>query len=133
MSHDPLEYEAPKKGRRVYGLVRDLSVASQIAKEAKQFYSAAQNFDRAVTLLEYAKKEKPFLVILDFEKLEAEAFLVLKEMRGNADFKGVPVLGFVTQEKRQVKSEAEKAGCFRVYLKTEFNRELPDLMTRYAL
>lgn len=133
MNDDRLEYQPPKAGRVVYGLVHDMALASQIVKCARQFYSQAQNFDRAVALLDHAKKAKPFLAILDFEHCEVEAFLALKEMRENADLKSVPVIGFVTQAKQAVKAEAEKAGCLRVYLKTEFSRELPDLITRYAL
>ena len=55
------------------------------------------------------------------------------ELHKNADLKSVPVVGFVTQAKGMVKPEAEKAGCFRVNMKTEFGRELPDLIARYAV
>lgn len=123
----------PETGRVVYGLVQDISMASQIVKYAKQAYSRAWNFDRADALLGHVKKALPFLIILDFEHCEREAFLVLKEIRENADLKSVAVVGFLTQKEGALKSEAEKAGCFRVYRKTEFTRELPDLITRYAL
>lgn len=125
--------EPPQSTRVVYGLVRDMAVASQIVKYAKQFYSTAQNFDRAEALLEHAREVRPFLVILDLEHCEREAFQVLNEMRQNADLRGVPKVGFVTREKEMIKPEAEKAGCFRVYKKTEFGCELPDLITRYAI
>jgi ribosomal protein S2 len=92
-----------------------------------------RNFDKAGKLVAQAAVERPFLVILDFEKCEAEAFRALNELCNNADLKGIPAVGFVTQAKNMVKPEAEKAGCSRVYMKTEFGRQLPDLIARYAV
>lgn len=118
--------------KMIYALVGDMATASQIVKASGQLHFGARNFDRAATFLENVVREKPFLVILDFEKCEAEAFQILNKFHENADFKSVPVVGFLTQAKAMVKPEAEKAGCFRVYLKTEFGKELSNLIARYA-
>jgi PleD family two-component response regulator len=119
--------------RGVFALVADMAAATQIVKCAAALHIAVRNFDKAGKLVAQAAIERPFLVILDFEKCEAEAFRVLNELRNNADLRSVPVVGFVTQAKGMVKPEAEKAGCSRVYMKTEFGRQLPDLIARYAV
>ena len=128
-----MNHETIKTGKVLYALVRDMAAASRIAKRAGALSITVRNFDRAQTLLEHARKERPFLVILDLETCEVEAFQVLKELRENADLKGMPAVGVVTQAKAMVKPEAEKAGCLRVYLKTEFGKELQDVIARYAL
>ena len=134
MDRDVWKYGAHAvSNRKVYALVNDMAVAERIVKYAVLLHVTARNFDRAQALIDNARKEKPFLVILDFEKCEAEAFQTLKELHESADLKGVPVIGFATQAKVMVKPEAEKAGCFRVYMKTEFGKELPDLIARYAI
>lgn len=133
MSREALIYGRAAAGKVLYALVRDMATASRIVKNANALHIMARNFDRAQTLVEHAAKEKPYLVILDLETCEAEAFRVLKELHENADLKGVPAVGVVTQEKAMVKPEAEKAGCLRVYLKTQFIKELPDLIARYAV
>jgi len=133
MSRDALGFGTVKTHQSVFALVGDMTAATQIAKCAGGLHVGVRNFDRAERLVAYAKSERPFLVILDFEKCEAEAFRALNEMHINADLKGIPAVGFVTQAKGMVKPEAEKAGCFRVYMKTEFGRELPDLIARYAV
>ena len=92
--------------------------------------SEAENGARALVEV---RAGRPDLVIVDLETCEVEAFQVLKELRESADLKGVPVVGVVTQAKSMLKPEAEKAGCLRVYLKTEFGRVLPDLIARYAV
>jgi DNA-binding NtrC family response regulator len=133
MSQSALDLRVTKTRRSVFALVADMAAATQIVKCAAGLHIGVRNFDSAEKLVAQAAVEKPFLVILDLEKREAEAFRVLNELHKNADSKGVAVVGFVTQAKVMVKPEAEKAGCFRVYMKTEFGRELPDLIARYAV
>ncbi|HPW77400.1 MAG TPA: response regulator [Candidatus Omnitrophota bacterium] len=132
MSDDTLVFGVVQSGRFVYGLVRDLAMAKQLVKCASRFGIRARNFDRADSLMKSVEETKPFLVILDFENLECESYKTLKEIRESADAKGVPVIGFVSQSRSAVKEEAERAGCDRVYLKTVFNRDLPELIARYA-
>ncbi|HOW59484.1 MAG TPA: hypothetical protein PLO78_07155 [Candidatus Omnitrophota bacterium] len=133
MNRDALNYGAIRQEKVIHSLVGDMATATHIVKTSGSLHVAARNFDRAATLLENAGREKPFLVILDFEKCEAEAFQTLNMLRQCADLKSIPVVGFLNQAKGMMKPEAEKAGCFRVYLKTEFCRELPDLIARYAV
>ena len=124
---------AVKTRRSVFALVADMATATQIVKCAAGLHIGVRNFDSAEKLVTQSAVERPFLVILDLEKREAEAFRVLNELRHHADLKSIPAVGFVTQAKVMVKPEAEKAGCFRVYMKTEFGRELSDLIARYAV
>ena len=133
MSRDTPGWGAIKTRRGVFALVADMVTATQIVKCAAGLHIGVRNFDSAEKLVAQAAIERPFLVILDLEKREAEAFRALNELHKNADLKGIPAVGFVTQAKVMVKPEAEKAGCFRVYMKTEFGRELPDLIARYAV
>jgi DNA-binding NtrC family response regulator len=133
MGRDMLSSGAIKIQRGIFALVADMATATQIVKCAAGLHIGVRNFDSAQKLVEQAAIERPFLVILDLEKREAEAFRALNELHKNADLKNTPVVGFVTQAKVMVKPEAEKAGCFRVYMKTEFGRELPDLIARYAV
>jgi hypothetical protein len=132
MSQNTTGSGAEKAQQGVFALVADMAAATQIVKCAAGLHVRVRNFDHAEKLIAQAAMERPFLVILDLEKCEVEAFRALNELHKNADLKSVPAVGFVTQAKAMVKPEAEKAGCARVYLKTEFGRELPNLIARYA-
>ena len=132
MSGDASGLRVIKTRQSVFALVADMATATQIVKCAAGLHIGVRNFDSAAKLVAQAAIERPFLVIFDLEKREAEAFRALNELHKNADLKDVPAVGFVTQAKVMVKPEAEKAGCFRVYLKTEFGRELSNLIARYA-
>lgn len=131
----PPESPTPDAARSgtVYGLVSNLFFAAKIAQAAKHSHMAIHNFDKAQPLLEHAKKKLPALIILDWDGCEAEAFKLLKELRTSADLKGVPTIGYLSHVKADLKAEAQRAGCDRVYAKSEFSRLLDDLLMRYSL
>ena len=119
-------------GGAVYALVSNLLSASKIAQSAKHCHLSVHNFDKTQPLLEHAKKKAPLLVILDWDGCEAEAFKLLKEFHENADLKAVPTIGYVSHVKTALREEAQRAGCHRVYPKSEFTRILDELLARYA-
>jgi len=120
------------KGGAVLGLVSNLFFATKIAQAAKSCHVGVHNFDRADALLAYAKEGRPFLIILDWEGREAEAFQVLKGLQADEKLKKIATVGYLMQDKADVRDVAQQAGCDRVYTKTEFLRSLNDLVMRYA-
>lgn len=116
----------------IYGLMADMPAATKIVQMAKSHHLPVRIFDRAASLIQNAKANRPCLVLLDCDAREAQAFEVLKAFSGDADLKGVPIVGYVTQTKLALKQEVERAGCLRAYMKTEFMRELPNIFLRYA-
>lgn len=129
--YDPLA--PPKKLSLVFGLSANLNMATKLAQSAKICAASSHNFDRAESLITRMKSDKPLLIVLDIDTCEAEAFKVLKELRGNAEFKSVSAVGFVSAGvKTPVKDEAQRAGCHRVYTKTEFIRDMDLIIARYV-
>lgn len=128
------DYTAPDVNKPLFfGLSKDVSMASRLGKSAKVTQTAVHNFDRAESLTARLKEDKPFLLLLDWDTCEAEAFKLLKEIRGNADFKSVPVLGYLSSGvKNEVREEAVRAGCHRVYTKTDFFKELDLILARFS-
>ena len=118
--------------RTVMTLAGSMDLAVKIVKSARAHHLNVRNFDKSEKLLAAALVQTPDIVILDFEGREADAFKFLKAIRENAVLKRAPVVGFVSNDKRQVKSEAERAGCLRVFLKTEFLTGLDEIWLRYA-
>lgn len=115
----------------VYGLLRDIAAAGKIAQAAKHCHLEVHNFDRSQGLLEHSRLRRPLLMIVDWDGCEAEGYKVLKEIRQNADLNGVAVIGFVSGQKLALREEAQRAGCHRVYHKTEFMKDLELIMARY--
>ena len=126
------EVHSVLKGGVVFGLVADLLMATRIAKAAKQCHLGVHNFDNAGALISHVREKKPVLIILDWDTREAEAFKVLKELSLYADLKSVATVGYVSGSRESLKQEAQRAGCHRVYGKTEITRDLEYLLARYA-
>lgn len=120
------------RGLPVFGLVSGMEIATKVVKVADLHHLKARNFDKSEHLIKACSQEKPCLIILDGEKCEAESFNFLKAYIFNADLKSVPVVGFVSNAKRALKAELERAGALKIYLKTQFLRELDGLIMRYS-
>ena len=132
--YSSFETEAPlSQGGVVYGLLSNILAATRAAKAAKHHQFGIHNFDKAEPLLKQMKAVRPKLVMLDWDGCEAESFKFLNDFRKSADLKGVGVIGFASGMKQVLKEEAQRAGCQRVYSKTEFMNQLEDLMGRWAI
>lgn len=120
-------------GGIVFGLSANLMIAAKIAKSARICRLAVHNFDHAEALIGHLRRQRPVLIVMDWDSCEAEAFKVLKELRENAEFKGVAAVGTISAgTKNPVREEAQRAGCHRVYTKTEFLRDMDLILARYA-
>ncbi|MBU3759951.1 MAG: hypothetical protein FGM27_08510 [Candidatus Omnitrophica bacterium] len=117
----------------VLSLVAAVPVASRIAKAAKACGLSVHNSSRPESLLDHADSDKIALLLLDFDGCEAQAFALLQMRKARGAFARVPVFGFVSQAKSKVKEEAQRAGCDRVYFKTEFLSNLESLLARSSL
>ena len=117
----------------IAGLVADIAMATKIAKSAKQCQFAVHNSNRSEPLLECLKTGKVFLVILDFDHCEAQAYRLLQDCRQIEGIERVSFVGFASRNQEALKKEAQGAGCHRLYAKTEFIRELDLLIARSVL
>jgi len=116
----------------VYALVGDLFFASKIVKTAEGMGVEARAFDSADRLLQASKEKEPSVVILDCEKLEKEAFRLLQAFSLEQGLSGVPRIGYLSHVAQELKREMREAGCEQVYAKSEFARELENLLVRYT-
>ena len=128
-----MEWREPSvKAPKIIGLIRDVLMARKITEKAKQYGLSAQHMDRAEFLVRHVEGRVPILIILDWEGCEPECFKLLKQMTEMADLKKVPVIGFFSKNKQEISEEARRAGCDRLYGKSEFISHLDELLIRYA-
>lgn len=126
--------KAPPSAGLVLGLISSIPVATKIAKAAKNYSLEVHNSSRGEALLQRMATSKVVLLFLDFDGCEAEAFSLLQALKKTGSSSPrVPIFGFVSQSKLNVKEEAQRAGCDRVYFKTEFLSDLENLLARSAL
>ena len=112
-------------------LVANVGMATRLVKTAKHFHTQLNCFDDADRLLAFAREKPPMFIILDWDEREAQAFRLLQALR-STDLDKVPTVGFSSQSKGSLREEAQRAGCHRVYPKSEFIRNLDDIFMRYV-
>ncbi len=116
----------------VYFLVNDLFFATKMVKTAQALSLETRAFDSADQLVQAAQEKSPALVILDCERLEKEAFQVLQRFRADEQLKGVPQIGYLSHVAGDLKREMRDAGCAQVFNKSEFSKELENILARYT-
>lgn len=114
----------------IASFVGDMAMATRITKAAKQCGLAVKNFDHIEPLLKHAETKVPEVVFMDWDRLEAKCYELLQLARNLDTWSTVSLIGYVSQNKAALKEEAQRAGCQRVYSKTEFIAELEMLIAR---
>lgn len=116
----------------MYALVKDLFFATKIVKTAEAAGFRVRAFDSAERLLQASEEEVPSLLILDCEGLEKEAFEILRRCRLKEALSKIQRIGYLSHGARELKQEMQSAGCERVYTKSEFAKELEQILLRYG-
>lgn len=116
----------------VYMLVNDIFFATKIVKTAQSMGLEVRAFDTADRLIQTSKEKEPALVMMDCQGLEKEAYRLLEEFRSDGALSKVPVIGYLSHVAKDLKREMQSAGCVHVYAKSEFSKELENLLVRYA-
>lgn len=116
----------------VYMLVNDIFFATKIVKTVQAMGLEARAFDTADRLLQASREKEPALVLMDCQGLEKEAYRLLGGFRADEKLSKVPQVGYLSHVAQDLKREMQAAGCIHVYAKSEFSRELGNLLTRYA-
>lgn len=117
----------------VFGLISGVDMATRIAKAARVCGLGVYNTDKTESLIKTMGGGKPVLILIDWDGCEREAYKLMDTLRGKTSLKRVPILGFVSKAKEMIKDEAQRAGCDRVYFKTEFIHDLDIILARCAL
>ena len=116
----------------IYMLANDLFFASKVVKTAEASGVPARAFDAAGRLIQASREKEPSLVLMDCERLEREAFRLLQEFHADGKLSRVPCVGYLSHTARDLKGEMLAAGATQVYFRSEFSKQLENLLMRYA-
>lgn len=114
----------------IYVLVKELFFATKIVKTAQAVGLEVRAFDSAGRLLEASRQKPPQLLILDCQGLEREAFQLLGEFKADEKLAKVSRIGYVPHVAQDLKQEMLRAGCEHIYSKSEFTRELENILVK---
>ena len=117
--------------KKALALVSDLFFSVKIADAAKRAgMTVEMSKDPAEILIK--AKEKPSVVIIDLNFDSAQALDLIAKLKGNPEYKGVSVIGFVSHVQGELKQAAQDAGCDLVMPRSTFSQNLPQILKRHS-
>ena len=117
--------------KRVLAVVSDLFFSVKLADAAK----------RAGLTLEFVTESKevlakallhPSLIVFDLNFEAAQPLKVIAKLKGNAETKGISLVGYLSHVQGELKMQAQEAGCNMVLARSQFSQSIPQIFKRHA-
>src|SRR3982750_1347119 len=117
--------------KRVLAVLNDLFFSVKISDAAKRSGMALEFVKESGELLEKAKG-KPQLIILDLNFEAVDPLQLITKLKGNADTKGISVIGYLSHVQGELKQQAQEAGCDMVLARSAFSQSMPLIFKRHS-
>ena len=79
-----------------------------------------------------AQRDKPDLVLLDLMPPRLDGYEVARKLKGDAETKGISLLGYVSHVQGELKQQAQEAGCNMVLARSAFSQNIPQIFKRHS-
>ncbi|HZT30152.1 MAG TPA: response regulator [Bryobacteraceae bacterium] len=120
-----------QESKRVLAVVNDLFFSVKISDAAKRAGMHVEFVKESKDVLEKAKL-KPALIIFDLNFDSVQPVKLIGKMKGNADYKGVSLIGYLSHVQGELKQKAQEAGADMVMARSAFSQNLPQILKRHA-
>ncbi len=113
----------------ILAVVDDLFFLAKIQEAARRVGIPVEQVD-AGKAQERLGQSRVRAVILDLNHRSGAALDVLKNLKGDASTRHVPVIGFVSHVQGDLVAAARAAGCDQVLARSAFSVQLPELLEK---
>jgi len=117
--------------KRVLAVVSDLFFSVKISEAAKRNGLALEFVKEGKEVLEKAKS-KPSLIVFDLNFDAVSPLQLIAELKGNAETKGVSLLGYLSHLQGELKVQAQEAGCDMVMARSALSQNMLQIFKRHA-
>jgi PleD family two-component response regulator len=117
--------------KKILAVVDDLLFTVKINDAAKRIGLDVEFLKNEKDVLDKAH-EKPMLVILDLNANSMNPVHMIEKLKGNADLKGISIIGFVSHVQGELKQKAQDAGANMVMARSAFSQNLQQILRRHA-
>jgi CheY-like chemotaxis protein len=114
--------------RRVLAAVGDIFFASKIRGTAEHLNVTAEFAASADDLFDTAKADVPSLIILDLHSEKIDPFALAARLKADDQLREVPLVGFYSHVRTEIRERAESAGVDRVLPRSAFTKKLPEIL-----
>ena len=123
-----MQQQEPK---RILAVVSDLFFSVKLADAAKRAGLTLEFVKESKEVLAKAK-QRPSLIVFDLNLETAEPLKVIAKLKGDAETKGISLLGYLSHVQGELKQQAHDAGCNMVLARSQFSQNMPQIFRRHA-
>jgi PleD family two-component response regulator len=120
-----------QESKKVLAVVSDLFFSVKIADAAKRAGMQVEFVKESQEVLEKAK-QKPSLIIFDLNFESIQPLKLIGKLKGNSDYKGVSLIGYLSHVQAELKQKAQEAGADMVMARSAFSQNLPQILKRHS-
>lgn len=113
-------------------MLDDLFFTVKIHEAAKRAGLPIEFLKSEIDVLLRAKTTQPALIIIDLNFGGIDALKLVRELKADAETKGISLLGYLSHVQGELKRKAQEAGCDTVVPRSAFSQSLPQILKRYA-
>jgi PleD family two-component response regulator len=117
--------------KRVLAVVSDLFFSVKLTEAAKRAGMSLEFVKEPADVIEKAKS-RPQLIVLDLNFESADPLGLIGKLKGNADTKGISLIGYLSHIQGELKQQAQEAGCDMVMARSAFSQNLSQIFKRHA-
>ena len=117
--------------KRILAVVSDLFFSVKLTDAAKRNGLALEFVKESGEVLEKAK-DKPSLIIFDLNFDAANPLDLIARLKGQADTKGIRLLGYLSHIQAELKHQAQEAGCDTVLARSAFSQNMFQIFKRHS-
>ncbi len=120
-----------KQPKKILAVLDELFFRVKISDAAKRAGMNVEFVKTADDVLEKAK-ERPALIIFDLNFSALEPLNLIPKLKGNPEFKGVSLIGYLSHIQGELKQKAHETGLDMVLARSALSQNLPQILKRHA-
>lgn len=118
--------------RKIIIAVRDMFFAARIRGTAERLGLSPAFASSADHLLEWARTEKPHLIIFDLNDARYRPLETIRQLKADGDLADIQLIGYLSHVQVDLHRRAREAGCDQVLTKSAFTQRLPEILSLMA-
>ena len=126
--HKSMQKQEPK---RVLAVVTDLFFSVKLSEAAKRNGLALEFVKEGKEVLEKAKS-KPALIVFDLNFESVSPLALIAKLKGNAETKGISLIGYLSHIQGELKIQAQEAGCDMVLARSALSQNMLQIFKRHS-
>lgn len=117
--------------KKIVAVVSDLMFTVKINDAARKAGFQVDFVKSEQDLLEKAG-ERPSAIVLDLNYDSVSPLKLISKLKGNSQFKGISLIGYLSHVQGELKKQAHDAGCDIVMTRSAFSQNLPQILKRHG-